>query len=153
MMGWSGYKRITIASVHSATGQHESLRNFPFLVACDADADLAVAKADGSDIRFTLDDGLTALPFWLEYWSGGGGSAATMRAWVRIPEIGATSGATIRVYYGNPLASSVSSKTGPWDEDFLVVCPGGDGATNAKIDNLVGNVEINKRAADQPLQT
>ena len=153
MNGWSHYKTITLESVQSVTGVAETLESFPALVACDDDADLAAAKADGADLRFTTGDGAALLPHWIERFSGGGGSAATMRAWVRIPEIGATSGATIRVYYGNPSASSASSKPAPWDSDFLVVSPGGDGATNAKIDNLVGNVEIDKRAADQPLQT
>lgn len=152
MNGWSHYKSIALQSVQSATGTTETLQSFPALIACDADAELATARADGGDIRFTRCDGATLLPHWIESWSGGGGSAATMRAWVKVPSIDGTAGATIRVYWGNPSASSAGDPTAPWDEDFLVVCPGGDGASTAKIDNLLGNVEINKRAADQPLE-
>ena len=100
MLGWSYYRAITV----DAANVDATLTKFPLLVEFAADTDLAKARTDGHDIRFTLDDGATALKYERIAWSGGGGSAVTAKFWVRVPSIHSVSGATIRVYYGNPAA-------------------------------------------------
>ncbi|MBK7031577.1 MAG: DUF2341 domain-containing protein [Bacteroidales bacterium] len=61
------------------------------------------ANLDGSDVRITLADGVTEIPYWIEEWD------TTNQAilWVRIPNI-PTTGTTIFMYYGNTQAGSMS---------------------------------------------
>jgi hypothetical protein len=105
MLGWSHYKSIAVLD----TKVDADLADFPLLVAADGDAEIgARAKADGSDLRFTLDDG-TPLDFEIEYFYIDGG-LAYFRIWVRVPSILASGGAAIRCWYGNPAAAA-------WDGD------------------------------------
>lgn len=69
--------------------------------------DYSKAKDDGSDLRFTLDDGVTTIPYWIESWNPGGESVI----WVKVPEISANGEKTIYMYYGNPGAVSQSNAT------------------------------------------
>jgi len=59
--------------------------------------DFAKALSDGSDIRFTTNDGTTLIPFWLEMWDRDNDTASI---WVNVPSI-PISGAEIYLYYGN----------------------------------------------------
>jgi len=61
-------------------------------------------NANGNDIRITLEDGITEIPFWIEEWNSG--IQATI--WIRVPNI-PTSGSTIYMYYGNAIANSASN--------------------------------------------
>lgn len=67
-----------------------------------------------SDIRFTNSSG-TSLPYWIENYTSG--SVATV--WVKIDAI-AIAGSTIRIYYGNSIATSESSGDNTFDffDDF-----------------------------------
>ena len=63
----------------------------------------ANVNADGWDIRFTGSDGTTLQDYWIESWDRYGNS----RIWV---EVKTSETSTIYIYYGNPSASSASSK-------------------------------------------
>jgi hypothetical protein len=61
-------------------------------------------KPDGSDIRFTDEDGQTQLSYWIE----SGINTTKTVIWVKVPSIPALSTKTIYMYYGNPSATSQS---------------------------------------------
>jgi len=63
--------------------------------------DYSKVKPDGSDIRFTKDNGITKLPYWIELWNPQGESWI----WVKVDylPVGETD---IFMYYGNPKAES-----------------------------------------------
>ncbi|MCD6132668.1 MAG: DUF2341 domain-containing protein, partial [Candidatus Hydrothermae bacterium] len=67
--------------------------------------DFSKANADGSDIRFTEDDGETLLPYWIEKWDSTSEEAII---WVKVPSIPANGDVTIYMYYGNSEAVSES---------------------------------------------
>ena len=65
-------------------------------------------RSDFGDVRFTADDGVTPLPYWIE--TKVDGSYAVF--WVRVPSIPASPGtATIYIYYGNSSATTTSNGT------------------------------------------
>ncbi|MEM7322366.1 MAG: DUF2341 domain-containing protein [Actinomycetota bacterium] len=57
----------------------------------------AGAAADGADIRFTTDDGVTGIPHELESWDAGTG---TVKAWVRVPRVSSSADTTLYLFYG-----------------------------------------------------
>ena len=62
-------------------------------------------RAGGADVRFTSDDGETAIDFWIESWNSG--TSASL--WVQVPAVAASPATTtIYMYYGNSLATSAS---------------------------------------------
>jgi alpha-tubulin suppressor-like RCC1 family protein len=63
--------------------------------------DFASTQAAGQDLRFTLDDGITLVPYWLEKFDSAG---KTAKVWLKIPSIPAMASTSIYVYYGNPAA-------------------------------------------------
>ena len=69
--------------------------------------DFAMAKTDGSDIRITMSDGTSIIPFWIENWTQG----TTASIWVKVPIIPASGTATLYLYYGNNEATSSSNGT------------------------------------------
>jgi hypothetical protein len=73
-------------------------------------------KSDFSDMRFTANDGLSLIPFWIESYTPS--SSATV--WVKVPSIPASGSATIYMYYGNPSAASASNGTATFEffDDF-----------------------------------
>ncbi|OYT28016.1 MAG: hypothetical protein B6U95_05085 [Thermofilum sp. ex4484_82] len=98
---WSYRRTITITENSGNT-----LTDFQVKIVLNtANFDYSHAKSDGSDIRFTDEDGTTQLSFWIEKWDPSGESII----WVKVPEIPASSTKTIYMYYGNPSASSASS--------------------------------------------
>jgi len=66
--------------------------------------DFTRALSDGSDLRFTDDDGITLIPFWIESWTYG--TSATI--WIKVPAIPNT-GTVVYLYYGNPAPTLPSS--------------------------------------------
>lgn len=63
------------------------------------------AKSDGADVRFTDSRG-NELNYWIDNWDNAGKS---VKVWVKVQTISAGSSTVIRMYYGNPSASKVSS--------------------------------------------
>ena len=80
-------------------------------------------NATFSDLRFTDQDKLTPLPFWIESYNAS--SAASV--WVKVPAISASGTRTIYMYYGNPSASSAANGDATFEffDDF------NDGSLNA----------------------
>lgn len=61
-----------------------------------------ISQASFSDIRFTADDGVTLLPYWMEEKT----DADEALFWVRLPSL--TTDRTIYIYFGNAIAGSLS---------------------------------------------
>jgi len=121
MLVWAHYKEITVRP----DNVNARLLDFPLHVPIEADADIgASARADGLDIRFTNADGTQELPFERESFTIINGNAEG-RFWVKVPTIDPDSGATIRIYYGNPDATDAQNPADVWYA-YLFVAHGGD---------------------------
>lgn len=92
-----------------------TLTDFQVNVTLDSEFDFAAADPSGSDIRFTMSDGMTLLPHWIEEWNG----PASASVWIKLPQIGA-SGERIFMYYGNESAIDQSNGSSTFDffDDF-----------------------------------
>ncbi|HUJ19263.1 MAG TPA: DUF2341 domain-containing protein, partial [Nitrospirota bacterium] len=97
---WSSRNSVTVTNPGGT-----ALSNFQVHLSLDATFDFASASATGSDLRFTTDDGVTLVSFWIEKWDPVNRSAGL---WVKVPSI-PTNGATLYLYYGNPSAVSTSN--------------------------------------------
>ena len=104
LAGWDYRKPITI---YENSG--ETLAGYPVKIELNsANFDFDKANDDGSDIRFTLSDGVTELAFYIESWDKVEQSAIV---WVKIPEIPANGQVLIYMYYHNPSATLPSYAT------------------------------------------
>ena len=123
---WRYYRRITITNSGST-----ALTDYQIKVSLDnTNFDFSKANSDGSDIRFTDDDGSTLINFWIESWDSSGQTATI---WVKVPSISASSSKNIYMYYGNVGAINVSSFVNTFIE--------GD-RFNRADNTVVGNTEI-----------
>ena len=115
-MGWfnPNWTERTMITVNNPTGT--LLRDFQMHLSLSGPFPFSRVNADGSDIRFTADDGITSIPFWLETWDRDKESASL---WVNVPFI-PLAGTTIYLYSGNSKALSVSSGANTFDffDDF-----------------------------------
>ncbi len=75
-----------------------ALTDYQLLITLSNSFEFSKTKTDGSDIRFTSNDGKTALPYWIETWNPSGQQATI---WVKVPSI-PIAGTSIFLYYGNP---------------------------------------------------
>ena len=110
LTGWTKKKVITIPAAY-ITG---SLVNFPLSVQIVNDAQIgAAAKADGTDLRFTLSDGTTLTSLYRRSFSIAGGLANGIFD-VLLPS--GTSGvdASLDCQYANASAPDVSSSAAVW---------------------------------------
>jgi hypothetical protein len=108
---WSHRIPVTVSNPGGS-----QLNYFQVHLSLDSSFDFANAKVDGSDLRFTSDDGTTSIPFWIERWNYG---ASTASVWINVPSI-PTTGATVYLYYGYASASSASNGDVTFDlfDDF-----------------------------------
>ena len=83
-----------------------TLEDYQLRVTIDTKSLVAEGKlrSDCGDLRFTLDDGVTEIPYWVER---GCGTRETV-VWLRVPKLSAGEVTTLYIYYGNPAASSLS---------------------------------------------
>jgi len=89
------------------TGNDSALTNYQVKVALtSSNFDFTRAQSAGQDIRFTDNDGITLLNYYIETYDS---SALTATIWVKVPNITASSTYTIYQYYGNSTTSSISS--------------------------------------------
>jgi type IV pilus assembly protein PilA len=158
LAGWNSRKRIVI----SGTNVTSALTNFPLYVKVSADADLASARADGYDIRFTASDGTTLYPYERESFrvTNGSGSADF---WVKVPAIVPTAGTVLFLYYGNAGASTDWTATGSptyaqqvWDGNFISVYhlkESGNGTTGEFKDSTAYAVNATGVSGYAPIQT
>ena len=108
LSGWTYRKPVTISRATGAVTDYqmgvlvgESSGATGEAVDCGG-----LCKSDFSDLRFTSDDGMTLLDYWIESVSGATpNQMATI--WVEFDSIG-TSATTFYMYYGNSAASAVS---------------------------------------------
>ena len=97
LKGWY-YKRPIIITERSG----KNLTNYQVKIELNStNFDFSKVKNDGSDIRFTDENG-NLLSYWIEEWDYANCHAII---WVKIPSIPASSSITIYMYYGNPSAS------------------------------------------------
>ena len=102
LQGWL-YRRPIIITENAGV----TLENYAVKITLDStNFDFSKANPDGSDIRFTLDDGATLIPYWIQLWDNVGQQAII---WVKIPSIPAGGIVTVYMYYGNPAAASQSN--------------------------------------------
>jgi len=100
---WSYRKSVTIDN----SGNGSDLTNYQTLVSLDSNNfDFTKAKDHGEDIRFTSDDAVSLIDYWVESYDKAGESA---RIWVEVPLILASSSETIYLYYGNLATTNGSS--------------------------------------------
>ena len=112
LTGWSYRRQITITE-----NSGFDLSSFQVkIVLTPTNFDYSHVNTDGSDIRFTLSDGVTTIPYWIEDWNYGG----TSIIWVKVPSIPASGTATIYMYYGKSDATSESNGLNVFDffDDF-----------------------------------
>ena len=96
LRGYKYRRAITITNNAQEVNDYQVL-----IVLTPQNFDYSKAKPDGSDIRFTKDDGITKLPYWIELWNPNGESWI----WVKIDKL-PLGDTIIYMYYGNPEAES-----------------------------------------------
>ena len=131
------------------------LNDYQVRVALGSSFDFTKAKSDGGDVRFTSDDGVTLIPFWIEAWDPNNKTAIL---WVKVPSIPSV-GASLYLYYGNPAAVTASNGTTTFDffDNFegtglnpqrwtasggswtIVTGAQQDGSTGGVVEGVVGN--------------
>ncbi|MGA2324063.1 MAG: DUF2341 domain-containing protein [Sedimentisphaerales bacterium] len=110
-----GYRKIITIDNNSNSN---SLTNYPVIVQLgSSNFDFNLAEPNGGDLRFTKDDGLTPLDFWIEDYNKVTQSAVV---WVEIPSIPSANSVNIYMYYDNPGAAAASNGTATFDlfDDF-----------------------------------
>ena len=96
-----------------------------------------VGNSDGSDILFTLGDGVTKLNHEIESYSS---STGAIIAWINVPTLSPTVDTTLYIYYGNAGAANQQNAAGVWNSNYKAVyhLPNGsslstnDSTSNAK---------------------
>ena len=99
---WDYRKGIDLSNSNSA-----DLSYYQMGLSIDTQTLIAAGKmrADCGDLRFTDQNGLDSLSYWLE----SGCNTSQTRLWVKVPLIAASDSTKVYLYYGNPTASDVSS--------------------------------------------
>ncbi|HKZ55395.1 MAG TPA: DUF2341 domain-containing protein, partial [Anaerolineales bacterium] len=111
---WGYRRKLTIDN----SGQAQDLLNFPVMVKLDATRiDYAQTQGSGEDLRFVDADG-TLLAHEIEKWN----EAGTSYAWVKVPQIDASSSTDhIWMYYGNASVGDGQNVAAVWSQDFVGV--------------------------------
>lgn len=111
--GWLYRKKIILTNTDTV-----SLTNYQDTIRLSSsNFDFTKCKSDGADLRFTSNDGLTLLSYWIQIFDSTNTSAFI---YVKTPSHAASGIDTIYLYYGNSEASSASSgdSTFPIFDDF-----------------------------------
>lgn len=113
---WTERRPLTV----SADLADVDLTDFVLLVQV-VDADLGSStQADGGDLVFTAEDGVSRLDHYVESWNGATGA---LTAWVRIPLLSSSVDTEIFLYSGNPAAVDQTDPVGVWGIDADLVLP------------------------------
>ena len=103
LAGWKYYREIQIDN----TQNNLDFVDYQIKIVFNTNNfDFYKAKKDGSDVRFTSDDKITQLPFWIEKWDYGNETAIV---WVKLPLIKANTQKNIYVWYGNESVNNASN--------------------------------------------
>jgi hypothetical protein len=114
--GWQYRTKVVVNPSLISGGGHAG---FPVLLLLDGSnaSVFAHAKADGSDLVVTREDGVTPLPREIVSWSPGDPSA---EVWFRDDLLSAASN-EVFLYYGNPDTTLAPLGGGVWDTSYLGV--------------------------------
>src|SRR3990167_3898348 len=118
LTGWSRKQSITIPS--SGWSLSGNLTNQPVKVTVPSSntAFWAGVKADGTDVRFTAEDGYTLLDFEIEKFDNTADDAVYH---VEVASLLSASDTLIYVYYSNSGATSGENINGTWDTNYKAV--------------------------------
>ena len=94
---WGKRKRVRITNQDAQTYSSTSVK-----IAVTHDTDM---QSDFEDLRFTDNDGLTEIPYWIEEYT----ASTDASVWVRIPSLPASTDLDVFMYYDNVLATSTAS--------------------------------------------
>jgi hypothetical protein len=86
--------------------------DYQVMLKVGSEFDFSEARGDGGDIRFTLPDGTTLLPYWIEDWDVGDETGCV---WINMPALGGDD-TLVYMYYGNPAEVTTADP----DETFLL---------------------------------
>jgi hypothetical protein len=113
MSAWSKSHRITLNTTASGANITGNVYEFPILIRLSSgNFDFSQANVDGSDIRFTKDDG-TAITHEIERWDQGN---KTAEIWVKMDTVyGDNSTQSFMMYWGNTKASDNSNSAVVFD--------------------------------------
>lgn len=102
---WSKHKEIKLNTSASGANIATALAKYPVpILLTAANFDFEQAKADGSDLRFSMADG-SPLAHELERWDKAGKTAAL---WVKADLLANSASQAIRMHWGNPAAATAS---------------------------------------------
>lgn len=111
------------------------LLDFPVLVKLDAtNFNFTSSSSNGSDIRFTLTDGITVLAYERERHDSVNNVA---EYWVKLPSISSTSDTSFYMYYTTTTLTDGQNVEWVWDNNYLGVWHLGDSPT--RIDSTINN--------------
>jgi hypothetical protein len=131
---WAYRRPVTVANSGGT-----ALTDYQVQISVNSSFDFTKAKADGSDLRLTTNDGTTPIPFWIETWDA---SVQQAKLWAKVPSI-PSGGATIYLYYGNLAASSASSAP----NTFIFGADFEDGTIGGLTVNTAGSAAVNVPAS------
>ena len=109
--GWAARKAIRIDNADVTTYSNAVVQTF---VTFDSDM-----RSDFGDLRFTQDDGITQIPYWI----GSSTNSTRAEVWLKVPSLPASSAATVFMYFNKPSATASSSA----DNTFLAADDFNDG--------------------------
>ena len=129
-MEWLGewdYRRPVSVDNQCADPQTD----FQVMLRIDGGFDFGKTRGDGGDIRFTLPDGITLIPYWIEDWNVTGETGCL---WINMPALSADD-TLVYMYYGNPLETTTADPSQTFDiydgfEDYALGGAPSGGATN-----------------------
>ncbi|MDD1662761.1 MAG: DUF2341 domain-containing protein, partial [Methanomicrobiales archaeon] len=131
---WGYRKNITIDHAKVSGDQ----ANFPVLISLSSDSDLSShAQANGNDILFTTDNGVTKISHEIESYSGG-----TLVAWVNVSSLSSTTDTTIMMYYGNSGAPSQQNAANVWDTGYKGVWHLNEASDTTRSDSTGNNNDL-----------
>ncbi|QNN20932.1 DUF2341 domain-containing protein [Planctomycetales bacterium ZRK34] len=136
---WVNRQRLSVINA----GGGSTLTDAPVMIRLTSDNfDFSVGNGDGSDLRFSTADGLSALSYEIEKWDDGNEAIV----WVKAPTIDAASNnGYIRMYSGNVAASDAQNVNDVWSNGYAGVWHlnnTGTGAveTDSTSTGITGNV-------------
>jgi len=107
-VGWLSGWLYRVEIVINNTKNPNSLTNYQVLTVINTQNLISQGKmrSDCGDIRFTDENGVTLLPYWIDPSTI---NTVNTRIWVKVPYIPGGGTKTIYMYYGNPSATSQSN--------------------------------------------
>lgn len=143
-------RRLSLSLANLA--QSTALDNFPVLIRLTAaNFFYSHCRADGLDLRFYAEDGVTPLPFEREEWKRNGSSYF----WVKVPSLAPSSGDTkLWIYYGGDVNQDASNPPAVWSNGYLAVLHGAQRKDATTLityyANSMGGTEASASGAPSP---